>query len=295
MSERLVCVLAMPSRQEGEWRSALQQAAALVDWEYLDYWGVGDKPIDPTRPTLVVTLDETFLGDAIPTEWIVLTAAPEEVLARCKVQYNLDDTATLRHAASRLTAASFMAESGARCYPASTKTIEVEGLGSISRVPAGALEAMPAVRDDAVSALQIFNQLPPRVGASAFWPASIFLRFDNETPGAAADTIDLTGRGRILIHGPYLSIPAGRWRVTFDFEFETTLGSAPFQFEWGEVADIVVHDARASESGRYSISLERDWMAAGRAEVRIWLVHAVFQGSFRLIGCTVERVAATDL
>ncbi|MBU2233078.1 MAG: hypothetical protein KKG69_17565 [Alphaproteobacteria bacterium] len=294
MSERLVCILAVPSRHEADWRPALREAAARAGWDYRDYWGMGDEPIDPTRSTLVVTLDETSLGDSVPTEWIVLTAAPEEVLSRCKSQYNLDDTAALRHAASRLTAASFMVERGAPCYSASTEAIEVQGLGLVSRSPPADLVAMPAVLDDAVSTLQIFSQLPPPVGASAFWPASVFLRFDSETPGAAADTIDLTGRGRILIHGPYLAIPAGRWRVTFDFEFETPVGSAPFQFEWGEIADIVFHDARASQSGRYSISLERDWLVAGRAEVRIWLVHAVFQGDFRLIGCTVERVAAVD-
>ncbi|NBW10313.1 MAG: hypothetical protein EBR82_20015 [Caulobacteraceae bacterium] len=295
MTGRLVCVVITPCRDEGGWRAALRRAAAIADWDYRDYWGEGDQPVDPSRPTLVVTLNEATLGALVVTDWVALTAPPAEVLARSKSQFDLDDAAALLHAASRLTTASFLGQVGAALYQTSAPAIDIPGLGSVSRSQDAAQPTLPAVQDDAVSALRIFDQVPPPVGASAFWPASIFSRFDDPTPGAAAQTIDLTGRGRILIHGPYLSIPAGRWRVTFDFEFEIPVGSAPFRFEWGEVADVVFHDARARESGRYSISLERDWPATGRAEVRVWLYHAVFQGDFRLIGCTVERLSEAGL
>lgn len=291
----LVCILALPSRHEGDWRAALRGLAARAQWDYRDYWGMDDQPIDRQRPTLVVTMDESTLGDVVPTDWVVLTAPPEEVVAVSQDRFNLEEIAALEHAASRLTAASSLIGRGALQYRSADTAIDIPGLGPVERPgsPAPAVK-LPVVSDDLRSTLQIFNTLPPPVGASALWPASIFRRFDDETRGAAASEIDLTGRGRILIHGPYLAIPAGRWKVTFDFEFETPVGSAPFRFEWGQIADVVVHDARAAMSGRYSISLEHDWAEAGRAEVRIWLYHAVFQGSFRLLGCTVARVPAAE-
>lgn len=294
MTHRLVSLIVMPSGHEDGWRAALRRAATLADWDYLDYWGVNDRPVDLGRHTLIFTGDEATLAGLVPTDVVVLTASPEDVLARSKFLYGEDDVIALGHAASRLGAASFLVDQGAVLHHVLDKTIEVPGLGTIARDDSQDRQVMPEAQPDAVSTLQIFNQIPPPVGVSAFWPASIFRRFDDETAGAAAETIDLTGRGRILIHGPYLAIPAGRWRVTFNFEFEIPVGSVPFRFEWGEIADVVAHDVRVRESGRYSISLERDWVEAGRAEVRIWLYHAVFQGDFRLIGCMVERVPAVD-
>lgn len=295
MTARLVCVLALPSRHEAEWRVALREAARVAGWDYRDLWGLGDLPIDPERSTVVVTMEETTLGEMLPTDWVVLAAAPQEVLARSKAQYALDDRAALGHAASRLTAASTLVAKGARLHQASEAVLEIPGLGLITRQPGQASADMPTVPDDAVSTLQIFRHLPPADGSSAVWPSSIFLRFDDEAPGAAARSIDLTGRGRILIHGPYLALPAGRWRVTFEFEYDCPVGSAPFRFEWGEVADVVLHDARAFTPGRYSITLEKDWAEPGRAEVRIWLYHALFQGEFRLVHCVVEKVSAADI
>jgi hypothetical protein len=287
MTGRIIGVFMLPSLYEGDWRIALKCAAEAADWDYQEYWGLGEPPLTLKRSGIAVTMNLEHVSEINPDEWFVLSAAPQEVMARTKAQFELGDQAALGHAAHRLAAAATLVEQGASLWAASRKTIDFPGLGSVSRSELPEPVTLGKIPDDAAAALQLYSRIPVPSGASAVWPASIFSKYGDDTPGAAARTIDLTGRGRILIHGPYLSIPAGRWRATFEFEFETPVGSAPFRFDWGEEADIVHYDARAFESGRYAISLEKDWPVAGRAEVRIWVYHAIFQGEFRLLDCAV--------
>lgn len=78
--------------------------------------------------------------------------------------------------------------------------------------------------------------LPLFVGAgnpkplSLVWPRQCFL--DGDAPGAVLPaTVEVAGRARILVYGPYLPLPVGHWRVRACLGFSSDIGKMPFIFE----------------------------------------------------------------
>lgn len=156
-------------------------------------------------------------------------------------------------------------------------------LGSVSRAPA----AIEAVDDPA---LDFYSNQPPAIGASAYWGVQHFSYpvgggFDGGGPD-----MDLTGRFRILVHGPYIVLPPGLWQVEAQFEVDPERGVTRLRFEWGVGDDLDVASVQIDRPGVYSMALTRLWSVAGPAQLRIWSEHAAFQGHMRFKGCFIRRL-----
>lgn len=171
--------------------------------------------------------------------------------------------------------------------------ITVPGLGAIRRIAgpdAGPRRALNATPDT----LAIYDAMPPTTGLAAVWPLSLF--FDLSGPiGAKADMgIDLTGRARFILFGPYIDLPRGHWGVTFRFRFEGQSGVKPHvSLDWGTQSSFVSQEFTLGASGWYEIKLERTWRSVEPAEFRLQLLRANFHGVLFDARIMVERLVDT--
>lgn len=285
-------VLITPTPYEGQWRSALTQAAARAGWRFVDAAdpaGAG-QPIPEDAPALVLTPDVGLAPHAPGAVWAVLADTPEAGLAATAALLGESPPGrqSLRHVSVRLAVATAVAQGGAPVCVAADDRIVLPLLGEVTRTPGG-VRPPSAAREAAI--LGHFQTLPPAPGAAAEWPARIFdfTRGQEATGGDPAQ--DLTGRGRILMHGPYLEMPPGLWRASVRVAIDPEGGVTPLRFDWC-AGDIEPHSAYplVKEPGEYVIHLDQHWPAHAPAQLRIWVPQGVFQGWFEFLGCRIERL-----
>ncbi|WP_306002610.1 hypothetical protein [Brevundimonas sp. C43] len=108
-------------------------------------------------------------------------------------------------------------------------------------------------------------------------------------PGAPLATFDLTGRPEVLVWGPHITLPPGKWRLSIGFEVDRAASAQSLAFEWGDLDGHERHEVSLGRAGRYDIVLDRDWDVAKIAELRVSAAHAVFAGCLRVISVLIGR------
>ncbi|MBU1346968.1 MAG: hypothetical protein KKA16_08440 [Alphaproteobacteria bacterium] len=278
-----LCVLITPSAASAAWRDALSLHAARIGWS------VSDAGVDPAAPPasgLVFAHDHAAMlafppsaravivdTTATDTDDPALPAAPDVITIRSHILVEAEAAAA--HGAVVLNAARYLLD-----FPV---------LGSVERREGAPYRIHPSVAE---SPLAIFDDTRP--GSWANWHPRWFSYPKGHAGTIDAPLIDLTGRMRPLIYGPYIRLPAGRWRVDLRFTVDPERAHAPLLFEWGAGADYCRIMTEIRYPGTYTISLDRIWPEADAAQLRIWTSHPVFQGTFGFQGCRVTRVAADD-
>lgn len=127
---------------------------------------------------------------------------------------------------------------------------------------------------------------------SEYWPRERFLHGDHPA-GPCPESIDLTGRRRILVFGPYVELDPGRWRLTAEFSLTREAAANPLQVEICEDTEVKVAKLiQPSEAGRYRVALECD-LTGGRVELRVWLPSPAFDGEMRFSGALVEALSSS--
>lgn len=280
MAERL-SILTPASDLGVAWAEAVMRAAAERGWRV----GHEAEP-DPGPRSLRLTTD--IAPDEPPSGWIVLADDPAALWAAEARRLSEDHPPRdiLLLTSRRLACAARLAALGAPVLPAGAMEIDLPGLGRIGRgEPAG---ESARVQD---GALALYDQLPPPVGAGAVWGADLFSYPVGKGFDGGQPDMDLTGRARIIVHGPHLELPPGVWRAEVRFAIDPRGAPIRFRFDWGVGDDMVVSNPLIRNPGLYRLSLTRRWLEPGAAQVRIWLMQGVFDGRFEFQGCTVERVA----
>lgn len=159
---------------------------------------------------------------------------------------------------------------------------------TVTPPPAAPMEPVrPAVR----AALEAFADGAPATGQEIIWSERIF-RYDQRAARAATEIgqLDVTGRPRILVYGPYLGMPQGRWRARVKFLVDAPAASKELRIDWGSPQDFTSLRILAPHAGVYEAELEHDWSAADLAEVRLWLMEGAFDGVLHFLGATITRV-----
>ena len=174
---------------------------------------------------------------------------------------------------------------GAVLVGGQTAAFSLPVLGEVTREAGATL--VPLARP---SPLDIYKSIPPRGGASAIWPAECLSFPVGEAMDGGKPDIDLTGRARILFHGPHLYLTPGVWRVTFQISVDPEGGVPPLRFEWKHGESSVVYEAPINQPGRYEMRLERRWDVTGPCQIAAVMSQAVFQGRLEVHDCKVERI-----
>jgi hypothetical protein len=143
----------------------------------------------------------------------------------------------------------------------------------------------------AATALRLYLDGRPAIGATATVSPTLFL-YDArgrvaQTPGA----VEITGRARTLLYGPYLALPPGSWTVKVAFAVDDDAAGHPYRFEWGTGDVFERVDFTPETAGVFAVEVSRDWDRPAPAEARVILMRSAFAGTFRLIEMTVTRTA----
>lgn len=137
------------------------------------------------------------------------------------------------------------------------------------------------------TAVELLDPARPR----ATWAPDLFNYNSRFVSGRTRGDLDLTGRPRCLLAGPYIVLPAGRWRATYRLTFDERASRVRFRVDWGGVEDFLSEEFVPGRPGVFEISQEYDWVEAGPAEVRIIVLEGVFDGRMTFSGALIERVS----
>ena len=283
MTDALLCVLVTPSAAGLAWRGALVERASQLSWPITDLAaGTGALVMDglvfahdhlsmqafPTA-TRAVLVDTTATDPVDPA----MPATIETVMLRSQVLVQAEIAAT--HGAAVLNAARY--------------TLYFPGLGLVERREGAPYRIHPSVSE---SPLALFDDRAP--GTFANWSPRWFVYAGGYDGSDDEPQIDMTGRMRPMVHGPYIHLPPGRWRVNLNFTVDPEKAHAPLLFEWGSGVEFCRIMTEIRLRGAYSVSLDRVWTQPEPVQLRIWPAHPVFQGKFGFLGCRVTRVAKDD-
>lgn len=285
---RVLGVVTLPGPHEARWRSALLKAAKARKWAATKDGGDRD---DAAAGEVVFMrdVDDAALDgiDAL----LVITASPDEVFGMALQRHADDPRQALRRAASQFGAACRLIERGAFMLAGSAVEAEIPGLGHVS-VDVGDDDA-PLDAHGVANPLAFYESLPPATGAKAAWSPDLFSYTHGADHEGGTPDIDISGRARILVHGPYFQLPAGLWRVTARFSVEPD-DDAFLMFQWGVAADVATCYGAFDRSGLYEVVIDHRWEKAGTAEVRVWAERGHLFGKMTWLGCHVERLADVE-
>jgi len=136
-------------------------------------------------------------------------------------------------------------------------------------------------------------------GLQLFGPADVrttwgpeFFAYDERNTELATTTgeIDITGRPRFLIYGPYIVLPPGRWKAIFRLSFDQTGAQRRFRLDWGAQKTFDSEEFTPGRAGLYEIEMDYVWTEPAPAEFRIVSLEGVFDGRMTFGGVQVSRV-----
>lgn len=253
--------------------------------------GLEEQACELTAQPLLVLSSSAVPTNAELTDFrqLVIADDPDAVVAaltRDPSRQGVKDA--LSEASVQLSRASDMASVGASVLAASDLVLDIPFLGEVRR---------QTDEDAPVTApwpnLNIYQSLPPRAGDTAEWRLEAFnypIRQGQEVVDSGRPAIDLTGRVRTLVYGPYTHLVAGRWRARVEVLVDPEGGVAHLWFEWGSGTDCVVVHPSVDVRGLYAIDLDHVWAQSGPAELRIMTLQPHFQGHLELRSVVVERL-----
>ena len=159
-----------------------------------------------------------------------------------------------------------------------------EGLSVVPPAPRPVDPVRPAVQ----VALEFFAAGTPVPGLQVVWSERIF-RYDQRAARLAQHIgdLDITGRPRILVYGPYLAMPPGRWQARIRFLVNATAAGKEFRLDWGSPSDFATLLMTPPHSGVFEVDLEHDWPAVDLGEIRLWLMEGAFDGVLHFQGANV--------
>lgn len=125
----------------------------------------------------------------------------------------------------------------------------------------------------------------------ATWAPELFNYDSRIIPGGSPGQLDLTGRLRFMITGPYITLPPGRWRATYRLTFDAPGSRLRFRIDWGSQNDFISEEFSPGRAGVFEIVQEYTWAQPAPCELRIIVLEGVFDGRMTFSGAQVERIS----
>ena len=162
-----------------------------------------------------------------------------------------------------------------------------EGLEVTAPASAGFDGDAPAI----MTAFAVFETTPPGPGDTLDWGETLF-RYDAPASRGAqrVGELDITGRPRILVYGPYFALHRGRWQARIRFLVDATAASKEYRFDWGTPHDFQTAAIVPPHSGVFEIDLTHDFKSVDYGELRLWLMEGSFDGVLHFMGARLTYV-----
>ncbi len=283
-------VILTPSATEPEWRRRVTDAVAAAGLTPV-CWTVDLGPSvlkDPKAVVLAQEMGHVRHSGAAP-DVIVLTD-PESSVRR------LGETVLPQFPQALWTASQIHAEAcdvpddipvigGASLAPGEAVTLW-PGL----TVAAPARPARPKGEGAAAEVMSLYRQGRPPVGARVRIAPKLFL-YDTRNPVVGPRfEVDLTGRPRIVVYGPYVTLPPGRWRAEAKVWIDDDAANVILGFHWGRHQQFDQHIEKPGKPGLHAVAIVNDWDVAASAEFRLVLMQGAIAGKARLVDFDLEKV-----
>ncbi len=284
-------VVLTPSVDHEGWLKALAQTADQSGREFSQLWVKPEPRATSLPPALYVTHDAAVVEDADPADVVVIMPQPETAAEKIAELYDL----YLPH--SMYTASMFLSKAAA--LGTQTRMLTAHQL---ARNPKQ-IELFPGVivepplpergqtRPAVSTALSMYRLGRPQPGLTVSWSERLFVYEPKScVEGAQLGMLDISGRPRTLVFGPFLALPPGRWKAIMRFAIDEPATQYPFRFDWGLATDYVEETVTPVEPGVYEIELEHAVEELGYWQFRVVLSQGAFDGKLMFQGGTVMRV-----
>lgn len=126
---------------------------------------------------------------------------------------------------------------------------------------------------------------------TAFWAPELFNYDSRRIPGGKPGELDLTGRPRFMITGPYITLPAGRWRATYRLTFDAKGSRVRFRTDWGGQTDFISEEFTPGRPGVFEIVQEYEWKEPAPCELRVVVLEGVFDGRMTFSGAEISLIS----
>lgn len=147
-----------------------------------------------------------------------------------------------------------------------------------------AMPAFASAPSRLANALAVFTQ------KRAIWSSDILSWNVQRSTGDEGVTFDLTGRPRILVFGPYIVMPKGRWRAVFQLAFDDYAARYLFRADWGGVESYKSQEFRPVKPGVFELEMTHDWAQRGACEFRLLVLEGVFHGQVTVSDIRVSKI-----
>lgn len=281
-------VLQMPSSRGAAWRAGLQAASHGKTWAVTKVAGASLEGCDPARDLVILLRDGAqALALAHLLDACVVIAEPlDAVLSAMAALYPEKPIKAYAVAAERLAAARTLIDRGVHVVPGVALQAEFPLIGTVTRDKALA-EATNEHSMLSIAPLDMYEDDGPQPGHQTTWAWDLFNFKTTPRSLVHPPHIDLTGRARVIFHGPRFSLPPGEWRIRLRFRLDPEGRMSPLKFEWGATTDFEVLELQLEAAGLYEVELTKRWDAPIAAELRAWAASAHFVGSFEFQGADV--------
>lgn len=123
----------------------------------------------------------------------------------------------------------------------------------------------------------------------AHWDRSLLFTANPEMQ-PCPPSIDVTGRQRMLVFGPYMMLPPGQWRLTLRVRISDEAALSPYLLQWGEGANLAEEYFQPTRAGLFRFTATQSWTEPSLIEFRLWLMEAAFHGELEFLDATVENL-----
>lgn len=102
--------------------------------------------------------------------------------------------------------------------------------------------------------------------------------------------IDITGRARYLLYGPYAPLSPGLWRAMVIFDLCPDAARRRLSVDFGTATDFATVEVPFGVAGRHSVEVVHAIPDDSPCEARILLQKAAFHGAMRFMGVELRRL-----
>lgn len=270
-------ILFVPSPEATEWRRLIEREAQVAG---IATFAAGVE--NPTYPGLAVYLSDDLIDLASASyDEIAIVLTQAETLGN----WTGVDRGHASLALSALPARGDVVKYITPSTLIGARRIDVFTFFSIE-LNREALTVDDVARDQA---LGIYRDGPPQPGSKHPWRPSTFVLDPKHRASPSGDIcIDLVGRARCLIHGPYVALPAGRWKAVVRFAVDEAACGHRLRFEWGSHDSFTSLESIVGRPGHFQAELTHIIAQSSLSEFRLILPESSLGGVLTFEGVDIE-------
>ena len=104
------------------------------------------------------------------------------------------------------------------------------------------------------------------------------------------NNMDIAGRARCLVWGPYDVLGPGRWTATVSFSVDKWACRHSYALEFGHIDNYARFEFRPGKPGQYELDISFDAVKEAKTEIRFIIDESALGGMLLFSGAQVRKV-----